>query len=288
MKKSVISLFFLLVTLTGCGVSTDFNKALNDYASKYANEVNLSKSYISMIQAHDFKNIEEKIDPRLKNDQLRNNLEKIADLFPAGSPTDVKLIGVFRNEFSNGAERSSVTTINYEYNFSGKWLRAGVVLQRKNNNDYIAGINAIPMSGPLEEINKFTLYGKKPINYIVLVATCIVPILIIFALIVCIRTPIPKRKWLWIVFILFGFVSVTLNWVDSSIHINPFFFNLFGAGFSSGSPYDPVMLWFSFPVGAIVFLLKRKKWTPISGTPAIREPAFSGAPRKIFGRRGSA
>lgn len=288
MKNSVHFILLIFLTLTGCNYQADYNATINNYASKYANEVAISKKYLSMLEVRDFATIEEKIDPRLKNDQLHSDLGKIAALFPDGNPTDVKLIGLFHNDFLNGTESSSTTTLTYEYNFSGKWLQATVVLQNKKDDIYILGINVIPLSGPLEEITKFTLIGKKPINYIVLAATCIVPIFILFALIVCVKTPVPNKKWLWIVFILFGFPSITLNWMDGSTAINLLSFNLFGAGFSSGGPYAPVMLWFSFPVGAILFLLRRKQWPPVSGAAPIREPAFYGAPRKTFGRRGAA
>jgi hypothetical protein len=94
-----------------------------------------------------------------------------------------------------------------------------------------------------------------------------------------------------------GFVSVTLDWTYGGIHINPFYVTLFGTAFSSGGPYGPVILGFSFPVGAIVFLLRRKKWTPAQSTPpsrgggagaAIRVSVFDGDPRKTFGQRGGA
>lgn len=284
----------MLAALAGCNFSDNYNKTLDDYAAKYATEASLSKQYISLLEAHDFAAVEQKIDPRLRNDQLHSNLEKLAALFPDAKPTDAKLIGLWRNDFSGDGKQSSLTTVTYEYSFSQQWLQATVVLKKINNDVYIAGIHAIPLQGDLEKLTQFKLSGKSPINYIMLAATCIIPLFIIFALIVCIRTPIPKRKWLWIAFILLGVVRVILNWMDSGIRVNPFALDLFGAGFTSGGPYSPVILWFSFPLGAIVFLLKRKKWAPIQPSPPLSGGAgvaatiYSGAPRKTFGRRGSA
>jgi len=63
-----------------------------------------------------------------------------------------------------------------------------------------------------------------------------------------------------VVFILFGFVQITVNWTDGGININPLYFQLLGAGFSKGSPYAPVLISISIPVGAVMFLLRRKKW----------------------------
>jgi fatty acid hydroxylase family protein len=165
-----------------------------------------------------------------------------------------------RNEFSGNKGSSVTTAVTFEYEFSGKWLQASVVLQDKGNGIHIAGINVIPLPNSLENTYKFTLNDKPAINYIFLAATCIVPIFILVALIVCIRTPIPRKKWLWVIFILFGFMSVHLNWTDSTVNINPLYFNIFGAGFMRSSPYSPVILTVSFPLGAILFFLKRRKW----------------------------
>ncbi len=267
MKKWLGFLIPLLFALAGCLGGADYNETLNKYAAQYANEVALSKHYLSMLKAHDFADIEQHIDASLKSDKLHDNLEKVASFFPSGDPTDVKLIGLYHNEILNGAEFST-TQLDYEYDFSGKWYQADVVLKGDKSNISITGLTVTSLRGPLEEITKFTFLGKSMTSYIALAVTCIIPIFIIFALIVCIRTPMPKRKWLWILFILFGFIGGTLNWMDGSVTIDPITARLLGAGFYSGGPYSPVFLQFSLPIGAIVFLLGRRRWMAKSAPPS--------------------
>jgi hypothetical protein len=258
MRKFHSFLVPLLLTLTGCLIG-NYDEALKKYATQYATEVELSQKYLSQLRAHDFAEIEQHVDPSLKSGSLHDNLEKVASYIPSGEPTDVKLIGVYRNEILN-AENMSTTQVDYEYDFSGKWYQGDVILKGEKPNLSILGLSVTALVGPLDEINRFTFQGKEPINYIILALTCIIPIFIIFALIVCIRTPIQKRKWLWLLFIIFGVIGGTLNWTEGSVIFNPISLRLLGAGFYSSGPYSPLFLQFSLPLGAIIFLLGRKRW----------------------------
>jgi hypothetical protein len=163
MEKLVAFLFLLLLAPIGCSFNADYDRRLNKYASEYANEVDHSKKYLAMLEAHDFTTIEEKLDPSLKNtyqnsyelsqsvglkdDKLHSMLDKMASLFPTGDPTDVKLVGIIRNysgnyfsgrigDFLLAGGTESTTAVSYEYNFSGKWLQANVVLRSKDNEIY--------------------------------------------------------------------------------------------------------------------------------------------------------
>lgn len=260
MKKIILLLSaLLLITLTGCDDASLYDKVLNELASKYKNEVDFSKHCLIMLQGHDFSLIESNTDPHLKDEKLRPNLEKLSALFPVGQPIAVKLIGLNRNDYSNGKETGAMTAVSFEYEFPDKWLEADMTLQNQAGNTTIAGIHILPLPDSLENINKFTLRGKGITHYIVLIVALIVPTFIVLVLIACIRTPLQKRKWLWILFILFGFLTIQLNWTTGSVNINPLCFQLLGAGFVSSCPYSPWIMSVSIPLGAIVFLVRRRK-----------------------------
>jgi hypothetical protein len=92
-----------------------------------------------------------------------------------------------------------------------------------------------------------------------------VPVFIVVSTIVCIRTPIPRRKWLWIIFILVGFGQFELNWTTGDARLK-LGIQLLGAAATWLGPYAPMILSVSLPVGAAVFWMRRKKWlrmTPV-------------------------
>jgi hypothetical protein len=250
MRTIIVVGLLAALALVGCDQKTWFEKFIPKEEEEF------SKNYIAFFQAHDFEHIEAKIDPSLKNAQLRSNLEQIAAFFPAEKPIDIQTVGA--QSFSN-ADMSQVN-LTFQYKYPGKWLLVNVVLKKRGGDTVVMGVNVQPLRDSLESINRFTFEGKDGVQYIVLAATVIVPLFILYALVLCARTSIPKRKWLWILFILVGFAQVTLNWSDGNVHINPLRVQLFGAGFWKAGPFAPWLLSVSLPIGAIVFLLRRKKW----------------------------
>ena len=114
------------------------------------------------------------------------------------------------------------------------------------------------MKQSLEEANRFTFEGKGPIHYIVFALTVAVPLFIVYALVLCFKTPIARRKWLWLLFVALGFFQLTLNWTDGAFGIQPISFALLGAGFVRAGPYMPFIFNVTIPIGAIVFLARRR------------------------------
>jgi hypothetical protein len=66
------------------------------------------------------------------------------------------------------------------------------------------------------------------------------------------------RKWLWILFIALGFLKLQLNETTGAWTIQPLYFLLLGAGFTKAAPATPLFLSVAFPLGAVLFLLKRR------------------------------
>ena len=150
------------------------------------------------------------------------------------------------------------TNITYEYQYPNKWLLFNVATQKKGKIFTIIGFRLTPISDSLENLNRFTLHGKSPMQYLVLMWGCLTVLFILCALVLCVRTRIEKRKWLWILFILFGMGEVLVNWTTGQWSFSPLSFELFGfSGFSN--VYGPWIIKVSFPLGALIFLLRRRK-----------------------------
>lgn len=132
--------------------------------------------------------------------------------------------------------------------------------QEKNGFKTIVGMNILPQPASLEEQNRFTLSGKEAIQYIVLGFGVGSVLLSLYSLIVCIRTKLPRRKWPWILFIIFGFGQLVVNWTTGEWGIVPIAVQLFS--FSASAPlYGPWTISTSMPLGAILFLLYRARLT---------------------------
>lgn len=180
--------------------------------------------------------------------------EQIADINPA----DGVLVSYFSEKNIGGG--NSQTTLNYEYKLNDHSYRiVSVLLDTSSKPATLLGCHLANSKVSALAVSSFDLKNKPPINHIIFVLAILIPLFSLFALIQCIRTKV-RRKWLWILFILFSFGSISLNWGTSDLHFTLVQFQLFGAGCGQGVG-GPWMLTIGFPLGAIWFLAKRKALT---------------------------
>ena len=214
----------------------------------------LATRYIDLLRSRSFEEIELAFDPSIAGPRLRETLTAMANLLPAGNPTSTKIIGAQR--FIDGA--GTTTNITFEYEFSGEWVVVNVALLHKQDAVSIVGFNVYPMAGALEELNAFRLEGKSLLHYAVLGLVIALPIFTIYALVACFMTRMPGRKWAWALFILFGVGSVALNWTTGEWEFQPLRLQLLSAS-ATAALYQPWVLSASFPLGAVIFLFRRRR-----------------------------
>jgi hypothetical protein len=240
----------LLAAAAGCDQQAWFER----FAPK--EEVEAAKAYLALFPRRDFDAIEKAIDPSLKGPALRPKLERVAAVFPGEAPRAVRLMGYRSNTTGN----TTVQNISLEYEYPATWLVASVVLEKTPGGTILKGVQVEPVKESLAAVNRFTFEGKGGAHYGMLAAAILIPLFIIFTVVVAARTPIPKRKWLWIVFVLLGLVQLSFNWTTGDVGVSALSVELLGAGFVKASPFAPLVLTISFPLGAIVFLIRRKRW----------------------------
>ena len=141
------------------------------------------------------------------------------------------------------------------------------------------GLNVYQTEAPQKEINAFTLASKGVAQYSVLLLAITVPIFILFTLVVCIRTPVPRKKWLWIVSILLGVGAVQVSWTDGAYAIQLISVQLFGASAGSAGPASPWIISVSIPLGAIMFWFKRRRFNlqSLEADKSMQPPANTSA-----------
>jgi hypothetical protein len=245
-------------------------------------EVEFSRKYLSLFQSRNFEEISKRLNPQLKSEKLQSQLEQVAQFFPPDPPQNIELVG--SHTFKSGDKWQA--NITFQYEFPSSWLIANINLERIGDGELIVnGVNVNPIHDSLENINKFTFKGKSPIHFIFLVLVGFLPLFVIFTFVVCIRTAMKKRKWLWAIFILLGFVKFSINWTSGAININPLSFQLLGAGFVSAGKFAPWIMTISIPLGALIFWIRREKMIqeqktierrPVSGADAENSGDLTG------------
>ena len=246
MRRLIVLL--LPIVLLGCDRDAMFEKFIPK------DEEAIAKGLIAKLSARDYPAVEAKVDKSLQSSDMRRKLEEIAELIPAEVPKSTHTIGAITNKFNEVTEYG--LTIEYEY--SESWLVATVSMRRSNDALTVFGIHVAPHKQSLETENAFSFTGKGWLHYVVICLAIIIPVLVVYAIVMCARTRIAKRKWLWLLFVAVGVFQLQLNWTTGAWSIQPLYFLLLGAGFSKGGPAAPLILAVAFPLGAVLFLLKRQ------------------------------
>lgn len=212
-----------------------------------------AKQYIDDLRNGRFDEIESVADPSIRSPNLHELLMRMADLIPDREPDSVKLVGVQTMHGSNGVTKN----ITLEYDFARKWFLINVATREEAGRVTVVGLNVYPQAAQLAEQNKFGLKGKTLLQYAILTLAVTLPLLTLYALVACLRTKLSGRKWPWVLFILLGIGKLAVNWTTGEWQIAPLSIQLFSAS-AAAAPYGPWIVAVSFPVGALVFLLKRR------------------------------
>ena len=231
-----------------------------------------ARGYIDKLRARDFGAIESAADQSIKSATLRDTLGRMADLFPQGDPTSVKVVGAQRFV---SQQYTNVTT-TFEYDFQDQWLLTTVMIRKEGDAESIVGFHVIPEALSLERQNAFTLADKPAIAYAILCTAVIVALFTLYALVLCSLTRFVRgRKWLWIPFICVGFGKLAVNWTTGQWGFSLLSVQIFSVS-ASAPLYGPWTIAVALPLGAILFLLRRKSLGSPSPLPASKADPIVG------------
>jgi hypothetical protein len=272
------AVILLAAAIAGCGLSSPDPQILE-----------FAKQYFEAIRTRDFETIERTIDPPLKNERLRPTIEKMSRMFPAGQPKAIDVITWrWKGEpLIDPKRRIDRYELRLKYDYPERSLLADFVTDKKGGQIQVKGFHVRELDKQALEQNAFTLRNKPVRSLLFLAYAVAVPAFILVTLILCIRSPIRWRwKWLWLIFISLGVGKVTLNWANGALLLGGVARNLSPGATTSfllnvtllGSEYiaiplGPILIGTSLPLGAIVFLLVRRRWRNAAGTPPPATPA---------------
>ena len=204
----------------------------------------------------DFSYIETVLDPELQIADVRGALAKTAEYFLREKPTSIKFLGWSFEKVMGQARRTNLT-VEYGYGNS-QWVLVTAQLRGEPGEFRIWGFHVQKLPKSLSELNAFTFSGKGWIHCFFIFAMALAFGITVYALMLCVRTAGLRRKWLWVLFILFGVCAFSLNWTTGEFKVAVLHFNLFSAAAMRSGFAGPWILTYCVPVGAMVFLSKRR------------------------------
>lgn len=260
MHRTCIALALVVATLLAACGEQDIESLMSSEESQFA------ETYLDKLRARDFHYMRQYADAQMLADATDANLMQVAAFYPPGEPISVEMIG-FNLRTVNADWWGSYT---FEYEFPAGWVVASVTLQRlAGAAATVIGFDVYRTPASQQELNAFTLSNKSVLHYAALALAIAVPTFMLVTLVFCIRTPMARRKWLWIIFILVGVSSLSLNWTTGEYAFQILHVNLFGVSAFAASQHAPWILTLSVPLGAILFWIRRRelKTGSKTGTP---------------------
>lgn len=249
-----ILILFFIISIGGIFFSSHFSNFM--LTSKRAiEEKQFSEKIIKLYQNKNY----QALLPYYGKFVNKDNQTKVSNLlntnFSSDTPTSVKLVGLGYIEDVSSKDTARINT-TLEYQFDKRWFLAGMLFSKKGSDKTLMGIHILRLPKSLEQINEVSLLHASLKQYSALILFIILPIIVLWSLIKCIRTPNLKRKWLWVLFIIFGFCNFQFNWTAQKFIFHPVSFQLFSVSYFRYSIYAPLIMSFAIPVGAILFLIK--------------------------------
>ena len=252
MFRKLHVLVFLGLLLAGC----DQKAFLQRFVPK--DDDVFARRFLDAIRTGDYAAADQMLVPSLRDAKSQSGFRELNHVLAHGEPVSVEIIGC--NVFTNASRQATTQTTNlsYQIHFPDSWAAGNIAVGHQGGATAIVDSHFQPIPNSLEVLNRFTFAGKSAVHYLVFAICLAVPLLILSALIICIRSRI-RRKWLWIIFILLGFIRFRFDWASEHFDVQPIAFSLFGASAFRPSPYAPWILGSAIPVGAIIFLASRRR-----------------------------
>jgi len=219
-------------------------------------EAEFAKAHFELLRLGDVDQVVAELNSQIVDDSVREKIEAVVEYVPDDEPLGFEVVGA-NTHLANGTR---TVTLNIQYEYPDQWLVFTISVDSSNEPFKVNSINANLLEQSLAEINAFHLTQNGPIGILLVILGAAVPVFCIVVFVVCLRTPIPKGKWRWAIFTLLGVMTYQINWTTGQMGFTPMHIQLLGAGFARSGFYGPWVLGVSIPFGALVFLLKRKKW----------------------------
>lgn len=234
----------LLSFVLGCDQGTQIEK-------KYPEDTSLSRTYFEFLQSGQYERVENDFDSMITNrSDFRTEFDEMVATIPKENALSVTPKWI-RIDCDHGI---CVHQIILEYRYKNELLLFNVLIRKAGALSSIVGMNIRVIPESAITASEFRLSDKGFPQYAVLLMAIFFPVFSLYVLVLCIRSKIGLRKWLWAVFILIGVSRLGVNWATGQPNFQLFAIQLFSAA-ASAETYGPWTVSVSIPLGAILFLL---------------------------------
>jgi hypothetical protein len=264
MKRTI----FAVLAVLCLGLAACSRQAMLDRFEPKA-ESAAAKSIIDQLRNGDIDAVKARLDPKYLTPDIDATLRALAAMFPTGQPDSMRIVGARTVHFSGNGPRTASFDLTYEYQFHDVWVIADIVLVRQNDKLEIEGLHARRTTRSLEAGHAFTLKGQDATHWLVLLLACAEALLCLYAFVSCLRAPIARRKWLWVLFTLVGVTTLHFDWSSGHFAFQPISVQLLLGVSATATPYGPWILGLSVPLGAIWFLAVRRRLIAASVPPPL-------------------
>jgi hypothetical protein len=220
-----------------------------------------ARGYLALFAAHRGAEAETRLLPGMSGSEAHTAYVAIDSLLGGQHFDSVRVIGSAVNTI-NGVRHTNLT---YEFKSQSGWILANVATVDSAGTWFVEALHARPMPQPLEVTNTFTLGGGSPLHYAWLILTIACAVVSLgTAIWLATRRQMPKR-WRWVFLALLGVGGFSLNWTTGETAFRIVNVQLFGAGAMRLGPAAPWILTFGLPVGAILSLMRYRRWLRTPG-----------------------
>ncbi len=242
---------FVCFLFTGCDQREMLRKMtpMEDYQ--------LARTFVSQVAAGDIASAEKSLSSQINAEEARKGLASLSTIFNHGEIKSFEVVGLFFRAGLGQNHGGKFTEMTMQLELSTGWFVGTVVTTVEGEVRKIVTANFQSIPDSLEKINALNLMDRPVLGLLFIPLLIAVPLFSIYALVLCIRTPL-KRKWLWILFILMGVTTLRLNWSTGGMGFQLVSVQLLGASFSRSGLVGPWIFGLSFPLGAVLFLRRRR------------------------------
>lgn len=218
----------------------------------------LARAFVAQVVAGDVASAKNSLSPQIKADEVVKGLESLTVLFKHGEIKSFEVVGLFFRAGFGNTQSGKSTDLTVQMELSTGWFVGTVVTTMEGGTRKIAGANFDSIPDSLEKLNALNVLQRPLWAQLFLLIVVVVPLFTLYALVLCIRTKL-TRKWAWILFILLGVMTLRLNWSTGEMGFQLVSVQLLGASFFRSGLVGPWIFGVSFPLGAVLFLIKRRR-----------------------------
>ncbi len=218
----------------------------------------LARAFVAQVVAGDMASAEKSLSPEIKADEVLKGLESLTELFKHGEIKSFEVVGLFFRAGFGNKQSGKSTQLTVQMELSTGWFVGTVVTTIEGETRKIASANFESIPDSLEKLNALNLLQRPLWAQLFLLIVVAVPLFTLYVLVLCIRTKM-TRKWPWILFILLGVMTLRLNWNSGEMGFQLLGVQLLGASCFRSGLVGPWVFGVSFPLGAVLFLIKRRR-----------------------------